>query len=68
MYEKLYECEVKKVGVLISSSQPWLCGSFDGVVVEDGCITKLVEFKCPISCKDDAVVDFENEVCNVKYL
>lgn len=37
-------------------------------MIEDGCITKLVEFKCPVKCKDLPIIDRQNEVSNVKYL
>lgn len=36
---------VKRVGVLISKFQPWLCARLDGVVTDDGYISKIVEFK-----------------------
>ncbi|KAK0073865.1 hypothetical protein PV326_012997, partial [Microctonus aethiopoides] len=53
-YEYIYGCEVKKVGVIVSKQQPWLCAS---VVIEDGCIVRIVGFKCPIKCKNQPVVD-----------
>lgn len=68
LYEKLNFCQVKKVGAIISKDQPWLCASIDGVVVEDGCVTKIVEVKCPISCEKKPVVNFDNHLCNVVYL
>ncbi|XP_026740625.1 uncharacterized protein LOC113503032 [Trichoplusia ni] len=68
LYEKINFCKVKTVGAIISKEQPWLCVSIDGVVVEDGCVTKLVEVKCPISCEKKPVVDFANNLCNVDYL
>lgn len=67
-YEELNDCEVKKTGVIVCEKQPWLCASLDGVVIDDGCVVRLVEIKCPIKCKDKPVVDRENETCNVKYL
>lgn len=67
-YEKLNFCQVKRVGVIICKDQNWLCASVDGVVVEDGCISKIIEVKCPISCKKQCVVDFHNNKCNVGYL
>ncbi|KAH0555006.1 hypothetical protein KQX54_014647 [Cotesia glomerata] len=47
-YERVNNYIVKRVGIIVCKFQPWLCASLDGVVVEDGCISKLVEFKCPI--------------------
>lgn len=67
-YETLYNCKVKRVGVIVKENQPWLCrlcGSIDGVVIDDGCITKIVEIKCPSSCEKKAVVNFNNKSCNV---
>lgn len=68
VYEKLNFCQVKRVGVIICKDQPWLCASVDGVVVQEGCITKILEIKCPISCKKKPVADFVNHICNVPYL
>lgn len=67
-YETLYGCEVKKIGLVISKYQPWLCASVDGVVTKDKCILKLVEFKCPLSCKNKPIIDTEKQTCNVSYL
>ncbi|XP_063624766.1 uncharacterized protein LOC134796508 [Cydia splendana] len=67
-YQKVYNCRVITVGVIVSKIQPWLCTSIDGVVIHHGCITKLVEFKCPISCQKKAIVDFVSKLCNVQYL
>lgn len=67
-YEVLNNSVVKRVGVVVGKFQPWLCASLDGVVVEDGCITKLVEFKCPISCEKKPVINLVDKSCNVKYL
>lgn len=67
-YQDLNGCEVKKVDVIVSDKQPWLCASIDGVVMKNGCVVKLVEFKCPMKCKDQPVVDWERKSCNVKYL
>ena len=67
-YEQLYYCTVKRVGVLICKFQPWLCASVDGVVIDDGCISKVVEFKCPNSCEKKEVENAADKFCNVKYL
>ena len=55
-YEELNDCEVKKTGVIVCEKQPWLCASLNGVVIDDGCVVRLVEIKCPIKCKDKPVV------------
>lgn len=67
-YQKFANCRVITVGVIVSKEQPWLCTSIDGVVIHDGCIIKLVEFKCPISCQENVVVDFVSKLINVLYL
>ncbi|KAL1509246.1 hypothetical protein ABEB36_004012 [Hypothenemus hampei] len=67
-YEILNNCEVKKVGVIVSENQSWLCASIDGVVIENDCVTKLVEVKCPISCRRKPVINIDNQSCNVAYL
>ncbi|OXU20442.1 hypothetical protein TSAR_013038 [Trichomalopsis sarcophagae] len=40
----------------------------DGVVVEDGCVKKAVEFKCLITCKENPIFDYQQKKCNVNYL
>ncbi|OXU27206.1 hypothetical protein TSAR_015050, partial [Trichomalopsis sarcophagae] len=54
-YKQIFHCDVKQIGL-------------DGVVIEDGCITKIVEFKCPFTRTDQPVVDHSNKKCNVSYL
>ena len=67
-YEELYECNVKKVGVIVSESQPWLCASPDGFILVNGTVSKIVEFKCPSSCEKKNIVDRKVKKCNVSYL
>lgn len=67
-YEQSNSCKVKRVGVIVSKCQPWLCASIDGVVVKDGRVTKLVEVKCPITCNKQSVVNMKRKLCNVEYL
>lgn len=67
-YEQLYNCTVKRVGVIVSKYQPWLCASLDGVVIDDGCVSKIVEFKCPSTCENKPVINDADQVSNVKYL
>lgn len=38
------------------------------MVIKDGRISKIVELKCPSSCKEQAMVDFHEKKCNVSYL
>ncbi|XP_066595450.1 uncharacterized protein [Prorops nasuta] len=57
-YERLFQVEVKTVGVIVSEKQPWLCASLDGIVLKNSKISKIVEFKCPSSCEKKAIIDF----------
>ncbi|KAK0079339.1 hypothetical protein PV326_008797 [Microctonus aethiopoides] len=50
-YEQLYKVKVQTMRFFVKPLQPWLGVSIDGVVVEDGSPIKLLEVKCPISCK-----------------
>lgn len=59
---------VIKCGFIIHSKNTWLCASPDGIVVEQGKLTKVVEIKCPISCKDKPIFDSVNNILNVSYL
>ncbi|XP_074101313.1 uncharacterized protein LOC141528918 [Cotesia typhae] len=67
-YQELANCIVKRVGVLVSKFQPWLCASLDGVVTDDGSILKIVEFKCPSSCEKKPIINIVDNSSNVKYL
>lgn len=67
-YEKFAKLPVHRLGVLISEFQPWLCASLDGIVVEPDSSLKVVEIKCPSSCKKTGIVDFETKKCFVPYL
>ena len=67
-YQHLFKYSVKNVGVIVSKSQPWLCASLDGFVVQNNNISKIVEFKCPYSCRNVPIVDYVAKKCNVIYL
>lgn len=67
-YSEIYHQEVVDIGLLVSVHQPWLCVSVDGAVVNDTRISKIVEIKCPNSCKKKPVIDYQEKKCNVKYL
>lgn len=38
------------------------------MVVKNGSVHKIVEFKCPSSCAKQPIVDYELKKCNVNYL
>lgn len=67
-YQLLCSVHIIKLGVLIDKYQPWLCASVDGVVIENDCIDRLIEIKCPSSCMKKPIVDYEKKRCNVQYL
>jgi hypothetical protein len=46
----------------------WLCASPDGLVVEHGKLVKVLEVKCPISCKDKSIFNSVNNTSSVSYL
>lgn len=68
LYEAVFDVKVETVGVIVSEKQPWLCASLDGVVFKNNTIVKIVEFKCPSSCQQLPIVNFEEKKCNVGYL
>lgn len=67
-YEKIYRVKVVQIGLVVAHSQPWLCASPDGIVIEDNKITKLIEIKCPSSCSKIPVCDSATNKPNVSYL
>lgn len=68
LYSNIFSVTIIKCGVIIHSHKPWLCASPDGIVIKRGQITKVLEVKCPISCRSKPIVDHVNKVCNVPYL
>lgn len=62
------EIEVVKMGLVVAKNQNWLCCSPDGIVLENGEITKLLEVKCPSSIKTKPVIDKKTNQPNIKYL
>lgn len=67
-YEEAYSVQVQKIGLFVMPLQPWLCASADGLIIENGCITKLLEIKCPSSCAAKPVFDVQEQKINVPYL
>ena len=51
-YENLTGNKVYECGLVIKIDQPWLAASPDGLVLDKNDNFKLVEIKCPFSCKD----------------
>lgn len=67
-YSQIYNVQVIKCGLVVHQKQPWICASPDGVVIENNKIKKLLEIKCPLTCKDTFLVDEENKNLKVPYL
>lgn len=58
-----------KMGVIVKKSQPWLCCSPDGIAVGPGGNPKrMLEIKCPYSCKTKPPISFESHTSNLPYL
>lgn len=53
-YKNLTGNQVYQTGILVSSHQPWLAGSPDGLV-DMGTEKRVLEIKCPASNKDQAI-------------
>lgn len=69
---KKYSCvhnkHVIKCGLVTHQKQPWLCASPDGLVIYNNRVQKLLEIKCPYSCKDGLLIDETNGSLRVPYL
>jgi len=68
-YCEMFNKKTIKAGLIIHSKYPWLCASPDSLVLsETGEISKILEIKCPISCKNKHIVDEDTGTLNLKYL
>lgn len=59
---------VQPVGAFVMPFQPWICVSADGLVIEDYCVTKILEIKCPSSCHSKRIFEPDTKKLNVGYL
>ncbi|XP_077543093.1 uncharacterized protein LOC144155489, partial [Haemaphysalis longicornis] len=64
--EKVFTAVVE-AGLVVQQSQPWLCGSPDGLLQYQGSPC-LLEIKCPHSRKDSKLIDATKEVSFLKYV
>ena len=62
----MYFRTIFQVGVVIKVQQPWLCGSPDGILLEEDGKVTVLEIKCPSSCEEKKII--ENGKSNLKYL
>lgn len=67
-YKLEHDVHVFEIGLFVSPRQAWLGVSVDGIVVNDGVITKIIEIKCPISCKSKPIWDEEAQKFNVGFI
>ncbi|KAL5237597.1 hypothetical protein ACI65C_005007 [Semiaphis heraclei] len=67
-FSSLYNVEVIKSGLIIHISKPWICASPDGLILNNGEITSVLEIKCPSSCKNKPIIDSATGMPNLSYL
>lgn len=67
-YSLMHNVEVIKCGLVVHQKQPWICASPDGLIVHSNKVKKLLEIKCPYTCKDSLLIDEDNGKINVPYL
>ncbi|KYQ53351.1 hypothetical protein ALC60_07510, partial [Trachymyrmex zeteki] len=67
MYQNIGNVSVEQCGLVIHPSQPWLCASPDGLLMGDGKPLRVIEIKCPISCKNKPIIGSDREI-NVSYI
>lgn len=68
-YSEMFNKKTIKAGLIIHSKYPWLCASPDLLVLsQNGEINKILEIKCPISCKNKSMVEEGTGTLNLKYL
>jgi len=67
-YSLMHNVEVIKCGLVVHQNQPWMCASPDGLIIHMNKVKKLLEIKCPYTCKDSLLIDEDNGYINVPYL
>ncbi|CAI6368626.1 unnamed protein product [Macrosiphum euphorbiae] len=67
-YSLVHNADVIKCGLVIHQKQPWICASPDGLVIHDNKVKKLLEIKCPYTCKDTLLIDEDTGKLRVPYL
>lgn len=68
-YNKMFKVKTVRAGLTIHSKYPWLCASPDALVLsQNGNINKILEIKCPISCRNKLIFDEDSKICNLSYL
>lgn len=67
-YSDVHNAHVIKCGLIIHQKQPWICASPDGLVMCNNKIKKLLEIKCPYTCKDTLLIKEDDGHLRVPYL
>lgn len=67
-YCKMVNLPIIKCGLVIHLEKPWLCATPDGIVIVNDKPEKVLEIKCPISCKDKEIIDPLTNIPNINYL
>lgn len=67
MFQETYGYRVHEVGLIVSLKQPYLACSPDGII-DTGENMELLEIKCPYSCENTKIVDFQTKMSFVPYL
>ncbi|XP_046473194.1 uncharacterized protein [Neodiprion pinetum] len=57
VFKTTFNLTIIQVGLVISSQNPWLAYSPDGIIYEKNVPTKLVEIKCPFKGKSKTVME-----------
>lgn len=67
-YSDVHNVHVMKCGLVIHQKQPWICASPDGLVICNNKVKKLLEIKCPYTCKDTLLINEVDGNLRVPYL
>jgi len=67
-FSSLYNVEVIKSGLIIHISKPWIYVSPDGLILNNGEITFVLDIKCPSFCKNKPIIDSITGMPNLRYL
>lgn len=67
-YSHVHNVRVIKCGLVIHQTQPWMCASPDGLVINSNKVKKILEIKCPYNCKDTLLIDENDGRIRVPYL
>jgi len=67
-YSQVHGVHIIKCGLVVHQRQPWMCASPDGLVIHNNKVIRLLEIKCPYTCKDTQLIDKHSGKLRVPYL